>query len=127
MVQNIHETHRALYDQVDSSISCGFASAQRALVDLQLQLQIKLRQLREQQELILNKQIPSACAFNEFDDNVQNIIRSLKVFTAHADNLSHIKLTLARAAGFVSPQGNLAQLVTKVQTLFTFFLLHFIG
>lgn len=106
--------HRSLFERVELSISSGFASAQRALVDLQLQLQMKLRQLKEQQELILQTQSPSSDAVAEFEDNVRKIDRSLESFTAHADNLSHIKLTLARAAAFVSPEGNLAQLVTKI-------------
>lgn len=114
-IMQIDAAHRALYERVESSISSGFASAQRALVDLQLQLQIKLRQLREQQEMILQTQSPSSDAVAEFEDNVRKIDRSLESFTAHADNLSHIKLTLARAAAFVSPEGNLAQLVTKAQ------------
>jgi len=105
--------HRALFERVEASISFGFASVQRALVDLQLQLQIKLRQLMEQQENLLQTQSPSTDAFAEFEENVKKIDRSLESFTAHADNLSHIKLTLARAAAFVSPEGNLAQLVTK--------------
>lgn len=113
MVQQIDASHRALFERVELSISIGFSSAQKALVDLQLQLQIKLRQLREQQELILQTQSPSSDAIAEFEDNVRKIDRSLESFTAHADNLSHIKLTLARAAAFVSPEGNLAQLVTK--------------
>lgn len=67
----------------------------------------------EQQEIILQTQSPSADAVAEFEENVKKIDRALDSFTAHADNLSHIKLTLARAAAFVSPDGNLAQLVTK--------------
>ena len=106
-------THRALFERVEASISFGFASIQRALVDLQLQLQFKLRQLKEQQELILQTSVPdpNSNAYQEFQENVKKIDRSLESFTAHADNLSHIKLTLARAAAFVSPEGNLAQLV----------------
>lgn len=112
-IVQIDAAHRALYERVEASISAGFASAQRALVDLQLQLQIKLRQHRDQQEMILQTQSPSSDAVAEFEDNVRKIDRSLESFTAHADNLSHIKLTLARAAAFVSPEGNLAQLITK--------------
>jgi len=113
-LHNIDQAHRALYERVEASVSFGFAAIQRALVDLQLQLQIKLRQLMEQQENILQTQSPSPDAITEFEENVKKIDRSLESFTAHADNLSHIKLTLARAAAFVSPEGNLAQLVTKV-------------
>lgn len=114
-LHNIDAAHRALYERVEASVSFGFAAIQRALVDLQLQLQIKLRQLMEQQELILQTQSPSADAIAEFEENVKKIDRSLESFTSHADNLSHIKLTLARAAAFVSPEGNLAQLVTQAQ------------
>jgi len=117
-IMQIDASHRALFERVETSISCGFAAAQRALVDLQLQLQIKLRQLREQQEIVLQTQSPSSDAMTEFEDNMRKIDRSLESFTAHADNLSHIKLTLARAAAFVSPEGNLAQLVTAVCLLF---------
>jgi hypothetical protein len=114
-LHNTDASHRALYERVEASVSFGFAAIQRALVDLQLQLQIKLRQLMEQQEMILQTQNPSPDAIAEFEDNVKKIDRSLESFTAHADNLSHIKLTLARAAAFVSPEGNLAQLVTQAQ------------
>lgn len=111
---DVSAAHRALFERVESNISAGFASAQRALVDLQLQLQIKVRQLREQQETILRKQSPSGDAITEFEENIKKMDRSLESFTAHADNLSHIKLTLARAAAFVSPEGSLAQIVSVV-------------
>lgn len=107
----VETVHRALFERVEASISFGFASVQRALTDLQLQLQIKLKQLREQQELILQTQAPGPDAFYELEENIKKIERSLAAFTAHADNLSHIKLTLARAAAFVSSEGNLSQLV----------------
>jgi septation ring formation regulator EzrA len=112
-----------LFERTEAAISFGFASMQRALVDLQLQVQIKLRKLRDQQEDILQTQSPSADAYAEFRENVKKIDRSLESFTAHADNISHIKLTLARAAAFVSAEGNLAQLVqAKVLILFFCFL-----
>jgi len=105
--------HHALFERVEASISTGFSSVQRALTDLQLQIQMKLRQLREQQELILETQSPGPGAHAEFQQSITKIDRACESFTAHADNLSHIKLTLARAAAFVSSEGNLAQLVTK--------------
>jgi len=108
--------HRALYERVETSLSAGFSSVQRALVDLQLQLQHKLRQYREQQEIVLSSQPFSSDMAQDFEDNLRKIDRSLEAFTAHAENLSHIKLTLARAAAFVSPEGHLAQLVTSTQT-----------
>jgi hypothetical protein len=88
---------------------------QRALVSLQLQLQLKLRELHDQQEILLKAQTLSLSEYEIFDTSVKRIDRSLESFTAHADNLSHIKLTLARAAAFVSSVGNLALLVTKQQ------------
>lgn len=109
----LETSHRALYDRVETSLSTGFASVQRALVDLQLQLQLKLKLFREQQENILLSQAPTADQAAEFEENLRKIDRSLEAFTAHAENLAHIKLTLARAAAFVSPEGNLAQLITS--------------
>jgi len=108
----VETSHRALYDRVERNVADGFGSIQRAMVSLQLQLQLKLKQLREQQEEIMRAQQPSQEALAEFEENMKKIDRSLEAFTAHADNLSHIKLTLARAAAFVSPDGNLAQLVS---------------
>jgi hypothetical protein len=49
----------------------------------------------------------------EFEDNIRKIDRSLEAFTAHADNLSHVKLSLARVAAFASLEGNVAQLVCR--------------
>jgi hypothetical protein len=112
---NVHVSHAALFGRVEASISFGFASVQRALVDLQLQLQIKLRQLRERHEFILEGYPSGACPA-EFADNVKKIDRALESFTAHADNLSHIKLTLARVAAFVSPQGSLFNLVLPAKS-----------
>ncbi len=99
----MNSMHDQLYKNVETSLSSAFASMQRSLVDLQLQLQVKLYQMKEKQQGEIH------CQY-EFDDAVRKIVRSLDTFTAHADNLSHIKLTLARAVAIVSPDGNLAQL-----------------
>jgi hypothetical protein len=109
---NLQAEHRALFERGEASISSTCASIQRALVDLQLQLMIKMRQLREQQELLLQTRAPSEETVEEFRTNVIKIDRTFDSCTAHADNLSHIKLTLSRLAAFVSPEGNIAQLIT---------------
>lgn len=107
----ISASHRALFERVEQSISSGFASAQRALVDLQLQLQVKVRQLRDQQQAAICENVPLA---DEFEAAVIKIDRSLEAFTVHAHNLTRIKLTLSRAAAFVSLDGNLTKLIDKV-------------
>jgi hypothetical protein len=109
---NLQAEHRALFERGEATIFSTCASMQRALVDLQLQLMVKMRQLREQQELLLQTRTPSEETVEEFRTNVTKIDRSFDSCTAHADNLSHIKLTLARLAAFVSPEGNIAQLIT---------------
>lgn len=110
---SVMESHRLLFGRADASLSLGFASIQRALIDLQLQLQIKVREMRDQQQHLLTTTAPSGDAIDIMEDHMRKIDRSLDTFTIHADNLSLIKLTLARAANLVSIEGNLASLVTS--------------
>jgi hypothetical protein len=85
----------------------------RSLTDLQLQLQIKLRELLVTQQQILNGSTASEHAIAEFQANMKSIDRAMESFTAHADNLSHIKLTISRAANFVAPEGKVASLISR--------------
>lgn len=109
---SIRQAHRRLLTQVDQDIKSGFSSMQSSLTALQLQLHRKLAEVQRDQEKILDNYAVSSDTLDEFYQNMHKIQRTLESFTAHADNLSHIKLTLARACSFVSPEGNIAQLVT---------------
>jgi len=109
----INVQHRALFERLEGSLSFGFATMIRSLTDLQLQLQIKLRELLVSQQQILNASIASENAIEEFQANLKEIDRAMEAFTAHADNLSHIKLSIARAAGFVAPGGKVAGLISR--------------
>jgi len=68
----IDSAHRAIYERAEQSLSFGFSQVQRALVALQLQLQMKLRQLKEQQELIYRAHA-GYCGddYLEFQENVK--------------------------------------------------------
>jgi hypothetical protein len=109
---SVREAHRTLRVHTESAITNAFSSMNRALGDLELQIRMKVDARFREQELILGTHSPNANSVDEFIHNLQRIDRALESFVAHADNLSHIKLTLARAAALASPQGNLAQLVS---------------
>lgn len=104
---NVQRAHQAVYERTEASIATSFANLQRALVDLQ-QLQIKTRDIMAKQAELLKTEILDDF---EFEQNIRKINRSLESFTMHAGNLSHIKLTLARAANIVSTEGQLVQLL----------------
>jgi hypothetical protein len=107
---DIQQCHDKLFQNVFSGLDLGFATLYTALTNLQTNLVTKLTQIQEQQKLILiSKHYPEKGVFY---DDVQKINRSLESFLLSSDNLSHIKLTLTRAAAFAAPEGNLAQLVS---------------
>ncbi len=118
---DVKETHRALFVAVQNSFLSAFQAMQRSLIDLEIQMQLKLNEMRKRQETILQTQ-RNCTSFDEFNENVKKIYRTLDTFTAHADNLYHIKLTLNRAAQFVTPDGNLALLVNFFFVFVCFFL-----
>lgn len=104
-----------LFDEVRDSIAKGFLDMQQQLFILKNQLQTKINEIERSQASVLLSGPPSAEAAETFAENVRKIRRSCEAFAAHAGNLSHIKLTLARAAAMVSAEGNLVGLVTLKQ------------
>jgi hypothetical protein len=117
----LEREHQDLFKHLEENMAASFASLQKALVDLELQLLIKLKQMQSQQEERLASQKLNGVQVQEFEEAARKIKRSSDAFAAHADNLSHVKLTLARAAALVSPSGTLALLFIEV-----FFLLLFL-
>ncbi len=113
--EDIKATHTDLFNHLDQAISDGFQAMNRSLIDLQIQIQVKLRYIKTRQESMLDCDVPTEDVLSEFYSNIKNIKRTMEAFTKHANNLSHIKLTLSRAAAFVSPEGHVSQLITQAE------------
>ncbi len=110
--QKLLNTHQKLYHQAKSSMASGFASLQRALVDMQVHVHLKLETLEQTQASILEKHDVSISILEAFENNVKTIQKNLEFFVLQANDLSSVKLTVMRAAGLVATQNPLAQLVT---------------
>lgn len=111
VIRSLLEMHASLFEDAEEKIDEGFAALIVAVQQLQRDILIKLNQIRMTQQECMQGSFPSRGAAEEFGENSKKIVRNLEAFAAHASNLSHAKLTLARAAALVSPDGNLAQLV----------------
>ena len=107
--------HRELFQRVDQSVIGSFAKIKSALEVLESEIRGKISHMYLDQYYALDRLGPGLIEVDEFETNVRKIERSLESFTAHADNLSHIKLTLSRAAVLVSPDNNLNNLIPKNQ------------
>jgi hypothetical protein len=111
---SVFTSHAELFDQAEFTISVAFSNLQRSLFDLQNQLLTKVRTIHASQQIIM-AECPDYCC-PEYAENCKKIHRLLNQFSTHAENLAHVKLTLARAAALVSPDGDLVKLVTRPHT-----------
>lgn len=112
-IVDVEAMHSAIFENANASISQAFDQIQKSLIVLQLDMVEKIRNMHQHQTTILQTTRPSQDAIEEFLENVKKISRALEAITAHAENLSHVKLTMARLSHLVSPDGLLDKLVTK--------------
>jgi len=103
--------HSSVFGRSRSAIEGAFAAMRAELCKLEEDCLVKLAQIYDTQREIMLACLPSRDALADLEENVKKVEKSMESFRAHAANLSHIKLTLARMAGLVSSEGNLAQLV----------------
>lgn len=105
------QLHTDVIVQTKDAVLTSFDSIHKELDKLQSEILIKIDQIAEKQQEIMRACQPSAAALEDLEENIRKLKKMLESFAAHAGNLSHIKLTLARGASLVSSEGNLAQLV----------------
>lgn len=110
--------HRQIYERTDLAITLGFSEMIKSMRELESQIKDKLFLLYQQQQATLESLSHSSMAprnhqfVDEFADRVKRIDRSLDRFSEHANNLGHVKLTLARAAIFVNKEeGEFAKMI----------------
>ncbi len=110
--QKLNQMHAVLFEQAHVSMSLGFSTITKNLIELEKQFHEKLDNMYQEQTKILESTRPGQNSMFDILENIKKIDRSLNRFEENAGNLSHIKLTLTRAALLVTPDGNLAKLVT---------------
>jgi hypothetical protein len=115
------EIHNEVCSNARTHIVFGFESIHRALQELETQILEKIENIHTtQQEILINTKSPSPDAIADLQRNASIINRSVELFSSKASTLHHIKLTLARCASLVSPQGNLNNLISRAQPISSF-------
>lgn len=102
-----------VYERARAALTKVYSAIQVQLDQLYIQQQSKLDLLQMHQESVLQRSMISREALQEFQASITQINRLTNSMQAHAANLSNIKLTLARAADLVGPEGKMASLVMR--------------
>lgn len=110
-IMNYKQKHTELLEETQVVVMKAFSDIRTALMQMELDTQKKLIRIQQDQEDTLSQYEPSSTGLMELKENIKKVRRSLETLGDHANNLSHIKLTLARLASLVSPIGSLVQLV----------------
>lgn len=110
-VVNYVDEHTAVFQRAETHILTAFNGIYAQLHELEEQLVSKIHSIQQDQIGVLTQCRPSTQALHDFTSNIKQIDRAMAAMSAHAGNLSHIKLTLARAAALVSNEGSLYKLV----------------
>jgi len=109
--------HEQVFNDTKAGLRDAFESMHTSMMNLELQLLGNVNKMQLEQQYILNTYTPSISGISEMEENIKKIERDLKAFTSYADNLTHIKLTLARACTFGSTTGNLSKLIVRNESL----------
>ena len=112
---NYTEKHAELFVKTHDVMTAAFEGVRASLEQLQRDAHSKLFRIEEDQTMMLIQCQPSTSGLAELNRNMQKVEKLLATFAEHAANLTHIKLTLARFANFVSPTGPLQQLVVPAR------------
>lgn len=108
----ILNTHNEIFSDVKTHLTTGFEAMYKALKELETEILGKVDQIQERQvDLLTNAEPCSTSSLIEVQRNRGVIRKSLEAFSSHAENLSHIRLTLSRAAALVNVEGNLYNLI----------------
>ena len=110
---DVEAIHAAFFDRVNTNVDLVFENMQQAFIVMQLDMRAKIEHMRQRQAMILTTTRASSDAADALQINIEKIDRTFDATKAYAGNLSHVKLTLARIANLVSPDGPLDQLVTQ--------------
>ena len=103
--------HADFFNRAINAYQLAFQSMRTELIRLEEDMLTKLNLMQSQQSAILNSHPPSNSAMEGLRSNIQLLDKKLEAFTMHAGNLSHIKLTLTRAATFLSNENSINDLV----------------
>ena len=111
--EDYRQVHTHVFEEAREATKSAFHCLLKSLLELESDIIYKINEIETNQFAILRTSAPSKDAIEDMASNIKKISRSLDAFSAHAGNLSHVKLTLARAASIVSSEGLLMNLVTK--------------
>lgn len=114
---NCSQTHAKFFEHVKLSYAIAFEEMCASLKKIEQDMMDKLVSIEAQQQETLASCVPTMASIQDLNTNIARFDRKLETFTAHASNLCHIKLTLARAAAFVSGEDSVADLVTRPNQL----------
>lgn len=106
------QTHKKVFDEASFAVHTIIDDVIRSLNMLRNDTCNKLQVMYQSQSDILHRsEYLTQATIETFDENVRNISRKLVTFSTHGDNLSHIKLTIARLASLVAVDGMMFSLV----------------